>query len=104
MTRRRTFDRNFKLEILQQIEQKPMAEICREHGLHPTLVTRWKREREQYPKDAFRGRGKQYKLEAEIAKLQRHIGELYVENALLKKNIALLQERQAEERMMRSIK
>ena len=103
MTKRRMFDRNFKLDILRQIEQLPMAEVCRENNLHPVLVTRWKREQQQYPKDAFKGRGKQYKLEAEIAKLQRHIGELYVENALLKKTMASLQERNAEERMMRHI-
>ena len=104
MTKRRTFDRNFKLEILQQIEQRPMAEVCREHNIHPVLVIRWKREQQQYPKDAFKGKGRQYKLEAKIAKLQRHIGELYVENALLKKNMISLQERQAEERTMRPIK
>ena len=34
MTTKRRFDREFKLQILQQAEHKPVAEVCREHNLH----------------------------------------------------------------------
>jgi transposase-like protein len=104
MATRRRFTREFKLDILRQAEHQPLAEVCREHNLQPTLVNRWKREQQQYPKEAFRGKGNLYKLEAQVAKYERLVGQLYAENALLKKAIASLQERQAEERMLRSTK
>lgn len=103
-TTRRRFDKNFKLEVLQQMEHKPLAEICREHNLHPSVVGRWRRELAQCPKEAFKGRGSAYKLEALLAESQRLIGQLYAENAFLKKVLQNLQERQAEERALRSIK
>ncbi|HZX44245.1 MAG TPA: transposase [Candidatus Nanoarchaeia archaeon] len=66
MTTRRRFDREFKLQIIREAEQKPMAELCREHNLNSTVVCRWKKELEQYPKDAFKGRGNLYKIEARL--------------------------------------
>lgn len=101
---RRTFSREFKQDILRQLEHRSTAEVCREHNLLPTLVDRWKREQRDYPKAAFRGRGKMYKLEAQLAERDRLIGQLYAENALLKKVAALELERRAEERMLRSTK
>jgi transposase-like protein len=98
---RRTFDRNFKLEILQQAKHRPMAELCREHNLNQNMVLRWKRELEQYPKEAFKGKGNLYKVEAQLAESQRLIGQLYAENALLKKAIQSLQEKEAEEKALR---
>lgn len=104
MTTRRRFDRDFKLEVLQQIERKPLAEICREHSLHPTMISRWRKEMMQYPKEAFKGKGSAYKLEARLAEAQRLIGQLYAENAFLKKVLQGLQERQVEERVLRGIR
>jgi hypothetical protein len=43
-------------------------------------------------------------VEAQLAEAQRLIGQLYAENALLKKAIQSVQERQAEERLLRCIK
>jgi len=100
---RRNFTQEFKLDILRQIEQKPIAEVCREHNLHPILVNRWRREQRDYPKAAFQGRGNMYKLEAQLAERDRLIGQLYAENALLKKAVALQRERRAEEKMLKSI-
>jgi transposase len=104
MATKRRFDREFKLQILQQAEHKPVAEVCREHNLHPNMISRWKRELEQYPKDAFKGKGNTYKVEAQLAEAQRLIGQLYAENALLKKAIQFVQERQVEERLLRCIR
>ena len=80
-----------------------MAQICREHEVHPTLLNRWKREQQDYPKEAFKGRGNLYKAEALIAQYERLIGQLCAENTFLKKTNAFLQERRAEERKRRSI-
>ena len=98
MRSRRIFTKEFKEDILSQLEHKPMVEVCREYDLHPTLVTRWKREQRDYPGDAFKGRGRLYKLEAQVAERDRLIGQLYAENALLKKANAVIREKRAEER------
>ena len=99
---KRRFNREFKLEVLRQVELRPAAEVCREHNLHPTLVNRWKREQQRYPKDAFKGKGRAYTADAEIARLERLVGQLYAENTFLKKGVQRLQERKAEEKMLRS--
>jgi len=104
MVKRRTFTREFKLEILKQIEARPIEEVCREHELHPSVANRWKREQQDYPKTAFQGLGKMYKLEAQLAERDRLIGQLYAENSLLKKVASLEREKRAEERMLRSTK
>jgi transposase-like protein len=104
MAKRQRFDRERKLEILRDTESKPLSEVCREYNICAASIYRWRREQQQYPKDAFKGNGNAYKLEAQVAKYERLIGQLYAENALLKKAIALAQEKQAEERMLRSTK
>lgn len=96
--KRRIFSREFKLSILQELESKPAAQVCREHDIHPVVVSSWKRDYERDPINAFSGRGNAWKQEAKIAKYERLIGQLYAENALLKKTAALLQQRRAEEK------
>jgi transposase len=98
MRPRRTFTREFKLSVLQDLEQKSMAQVCREHEVHPTLLNRWKRDQQDYPNEAFKGKGNLYKAEAKIAQYERLIGQLYAEISFLKKTTALLQERRAEEK------
>jgi transposase len=104
MATKRKFTREFKLEVIQQAEQRSSAEVCREHNLNPNLLYRWRSEMKRYPKDAFKGKGNMYKMESQLAEAQRLVGQLYAENALLKKAIQSAQERQVEERMLRSIK
>lgn len=101
MGKKRTFTKEFKLEILRELEIKSAAEVCREHNLHSVLVHRWKQEYEANPREAFSGRGKIWKDEAKFSQYQKLIGELYAENAFLKKVLANLQERRAEEKRMR---
>jgi len=50
---KRSFGREFKLQVVRQLESgdQRLAQICREHDLAPSLVSRW---REQY-----RARGEQ---------------------------------------------
>ncbi|MFC3860869.1 transposase, partial [Deinococcus antarcticus] len=42
----RMHSREFKLEVLEQIErkQKTTAQVCREHQLSPSLIHRWRKE------------------------------------------------------------
>ena len=95
--KKRKFSREFKLAVLQEVDSgKSVAQVCREHDLVANLITRWKRERQENPKEAFAGKGNTWKLEAKNAELQRTIGELYIENSILKKANTRLQELWAE--------
>ncbi len=52
--KKRQFTRDFKLQILREIEAgKSLAQAAREHQLHPTLITKWKQQHAQYPERAF---------------------------------------------------
>jgi len=89
---RRTFTREFKVQIVRAIEAgADRAEICRKHNLHHTMLTKWKRDYQRDPEGAFRGGGSTYKPEAQIAELERKIGQLYLENDLLKKALSSLE-------------
>jgi len=97
--KRRIFSREFKLSLLQELESKSASQICREHEIHPVLLSSWKRDYEKDPASAFSGRGNAWKEEAKIAKYERLIGQLYAEITVLKKTAELLQQRRAEEKM-----
>ncbi len=46
---------------------KPLAEVCREHNLHPVMVHTWKKQYRKDPEKAFSGKGNLWKPEAEVA-------------------------------------
>lgn len=98
MRLRRTFTKEFKLSLLRELETKSAAELSREHNIHPVLISMWKRDYEKDPSGAFSGHGNMWKEEAKIAQYERLIGQLYAENAFLKKTSIILQERKAEEK------
>jgi transposase len=92
--RRRRFTREFKLQVIREVEAgKTIAHAAREHQLHPTLLRRWQHEHQQYADQAFMGNGYTYKYEARIAELERLIGQLTMENVLLKKALLRLEAR-----------
>jgi len=98
MKTRRNFTRDFKLSILRELESKSATEICREHSIHPVLLSTWKRDYTRNPNTAFSGKGNMWKEEAKIVQYERIIGQLYVENAFLKKTSIILQQKNAEEK------
>lgn len=98
--KRRKFTKEFKLEILRELEIKTPAQVCREHNLIPNVVTRWRKEYESDPHQAFSGNGKLWKESAEIERYKRLVGQLYAENEFLKKTLDTLQRRRAEEKRL----
>ena len=104
MNKRRSFTRDFKLEVLNELNVKPAIEVCREHNLHPVMISRWRKEFRQNPDKAFSGNGNLWKIEAELEKYKRLVGQLYAENDFLKKTMKKLQELNAEEEKMRSLR
>jgi transposase len=93
MPRGRTFTREFKLELMHQLEHgdRRPAQLCREHGLAETVLWRWRREYAARGEDAFRPPvlDEQQALERRIAELERFCGQLAMDNAILKKGLSL---------------
>ena len=94
---RRTFSREFKLEVVQQLaagEKRP-AQICREHNLAPSLVQRWRTQYAQDGAQAFTpGPTSQIEvLERKVAELERFCGQLALENSVLKKVVQTVRSR-----------
>lgn len=104
MRMKREFSRDFKLSILNELNVKKAAEICREHNIHPVLLCKWKRDFNENPVRAFSGNGNIWKAEAEVEKYKRLVGELYAEIDFLKKTTKKLQELKAEEKKKRSLR
>lgn len=97
MKTRRKFTREFKIGLLRDLESgRTIAQVCREHGLHPSLVGRWRKEYQANPEEAFSGNGNLYKPDAKVAEYERLVGKLYAENAFLKKVLLRLEEVTAE--------
>lgn len=102
MAKRRKFNREFKLQILEQLNSKSTAQIAKEHNIHPGMISKWKAEFNQNPKKAFAGHGNICKLEAEVANYQRLVGKLYAEIDFLKKVKETLKAKLEEEKVKRS--
>jgi len=90
--KRRQFTREFKLRVIREIEAgKSLAQVSREHQTQPALVYKWKKGNREYPERAFAGNGNIYRYEARIAELERMVGQLAMENAVLKKALQRLE-------------
>lgn len=90
----RVHSREFKLSVVHQLasgEKRP-AQICREHNLANSVVSRWRNEYDQRGEEAFLppANSEPPTAEAKIAELERFCGQLALENALLKKALGKL--------------
>jgi transposase len=88
----RTHSREFKLEICRQLEAglKRPSQVCREHQLANSMLDRWRHEYRDRGEQAFTPRKAEGVTDTEllqrrIAELERHCGQLSLENSLLKK-------------------
>jgi transposase len=90
--KRRTFTREFKLQVIREIEAgKRQAQAAREYQVHDNTIWKWRRELRQYKEHAFAGRGHAYTEEARINELERMVGRLTMENDFLKKLLQKLE-------------
>jgi transposase len=90
----RVHSREFKLSVVRQLasgEKRP-AQICREHNLANSVVSRWRNEYDQRGEEACLppANAGPPSAEAKIAELERFCGQLALENALLKKALGKL--------------
>lgn len=87
---RKKYPREFKLELLRQIEdgEKTASDLCRELGLSLQQVSRWRQELAAKGEEAFPGQGQQRGAAAELAQLRKENERLREENEILKKAAA----------------
>ena len=97
MGSRRIFSKEMKRSVIQQLDSRSAAELCREYEILPTLLHRWKQEYEANPQEAFKGKGNISTAEAKVAHYERLIGQLYAEIDLLKKRTEHLRHLRAEQ-------
>lgn len=89
----RVFSREFKLTLVKAIAsgEKTNTQVCREHHIDQSVLTRWKREYRDRGDAAFtpsaqdRAEGEVEVLQAKIAELEGFIGKPSYEISVLKK-------------------
>ena len=90
---RKKYTREFKFKVISEIAAgKSVASAIREYGLYPSMINKWRSEHAKHGEKAFPGNGNPGREEARIAALERKIGQLVLENDLLKKVLAACQE------------
>ena len=91
--KRRKFSRDFKLQVVREVEAgKTQAQIAREHEINQQMISRWCRQHRRYKERAFSGNGKPHTDEAKLAALERKVGQLTMENDILKKLLQKLEQ------------
>jgi len=88
---KRVHSREFKLEVVRQVasgEKRP-AQICREHGLADSVLSRWRKEYQEKGEAAFEvASSVEIKTqEQRIEELEGVGGQLALENQILKKTL-----------------
>ena len=87
MRSRRSFSKEFKKEIVETVVSgsASAAEIAREYHISPILISKWKKD---YKKGKFFENVNSTdiaRLELKVRELERLVGELTMENRMLKK-------------------
>jgi transposase-like protein len=93
---RRVFRRELKLQVVREAEAgTPLAELARQHELHPNMIQKWLQLYRTKGERAFRagsnGRDPLQASERRIAELERMIGQMTIENTFLKKLLQRLE-------------
>jgi len=89
---RRIFTREFKLQVIREVEAgKPQAQVAREYQLAQNVIYKWRRQLVKYKDQAFAGHGHPYTVEARVQELERMVGRLTMENDFLKKLLQKLE-------------
>ena len=80
-----------KIKVIREVENgKDVTELAKKYGICIKSIYNWQNEYLIYNERAFTGNGNAYKSEAKMAELERKIGQLIIENDLLKKKLLKL--------------
>jgi transposase len=89
MTTRRRFSAEFKAKVALEALSGAltMAELSAKHGVHPNMISQWKRRAQESLPDLFAKKADRTEAakDAELKELHAKIGKLTVENDFLSK-------------------
>ena len=87
MARRRKFTAEFKAQVVVEIlsGQRNAAEVCREYGLKPSVLSSWKATLLENAPRLFENGSHATQEQARIAELERLTGRLTLELEIVKK-------------------
>jgi len=88
--KRKRYSSAFKAKVALAAlkNEETTAELAQRFGVHPTMITAWKRALLDSAADVFEKSNKSHKLDAKkIDELHRQIGQLKVENDFLSRKL-----------------
>lgn len=93
--KRRNYDRQFKQEAVRMVQEqgRTVKSVAEDLGIHPGVLSRWRRQFAKYREGAFPGKGHLSPQEEEIARLKRRVADLEEERDILKKAMAFFAKR-----------
>ena len=93
MSRKRTqYSPEFKAKVALAAvrNDETVAELSTRFGIHPTMISNWKRALLDGAADVFdKGQKSRKQNESQVEELYRHIGQLKVERDFLSKKLSL---------------
>ena len=94
--KRKTYNREFKLEAVRLITEKgySIAEASRNLGVEYSVLRRWKKQLADDPQNAFPGKGQLKTADQELRALQRELQRVKEERDILKRALAYFAEDQ----------
>ena len=100
MKSRRKFSKEFKQTAVNRLNSgQTAAEVARALEVHPSDLHRWRRELQEHGERAFNGAGKKRAEEAQIAELERKIGQQTIQIDFLKRALQHVE----EQRLLRAL-
>jgi len=97
---RRTFDEKFKRQVVESVLSGSFSqvELARKYTISPLLVSRWKKE---YKKGKFFENNMDVtRFELKLHELERVVGELTMENRMLRQVIEIVEKEKKEESLI----
>lgn len=92
MSKRRTYSKQFKLEVIKQSYQRDnIRELADELGINPGLIYAWRSTYKKKPQQSFPGKGvaQQTSEEKELAELKKELADVRMERDILKKAMGI---------------
>ena len=91
MSKRRKYDRAFKLEAVKLVTERktPLAEAARNLGIHENLLRKWKNQYLEDTADSFPGKGRLKPQDEEMRRLRKQLADVEEERDILKKALAI---------------
>ena len=87
---RKQYDQQFKIEAVKLVlSGRSLYEVAHNLGIHPTMLTRWKRQYLQDPTNSFPGKGHLKPDDERYRELEKRLKEVTEERDILKKAVAV---------------